>query len=96
MTGETAARDEEAPRLHPGLADVYRVKLAELRQALNDEALRTEAADALRSIIGGIAYCHRRTSWWASLPEYWLWANATPRLWGPGRLATGITSFGGS
>ena len=48
------AEPEEPPRLHPGLADVYRAKVAELTRALNDDALRSEAAAALRSLLGEI------------------------------------------
>jgi DNA invertase Pin-like site-specific DNA recombinase len=48
------AAPEVVPRLHPRLADVYRQKVAALQEALNDDALRTEAADALRALIGEI------------------------------------------
>ncbi|WP_287255874.1 recombinase family protein [Mesorhizobium sp.] len=45
---------EELPRLHPGLAGIYQRKVAELTLALNDDAVRTEAATALRSLLGAI------------------------------------------
>ncbi len=45
---------EEPPRLHPGLAEIYRAKVSELTRTLNDDALRGEAATALRSLLGAI------------------------------------------
>jgi hypothetical protein len=38
-------------RLHPNAAEVYRRKVAELELALNDEVIKAEAADILRSLI---------------------------------------------
>jgi len=40
-----------APRLHPKLAEIYRAKVANLQEELNRPELRTEAADAIRSLI---------------------------------------------
>jgi site-specific DNA recombinase len=56
---ELQARLEEAPAeppmaLHPGLADVYRQKVADLSAALNVPAQRHEAAEALRGLIEAI------------------------------------------
>ena len=48
---QTCDAPEEMPRLHPGLADVYRRKVADLTAALNQDDLRMEAAEALRSLI---------------------------------------------
>jgi site-specific DNA recombinase len=45
---------EEPPMLHPGLAEVYRRKVAKLTEALNKEELRPEAAEMLRSMIQAI------------------------------------------
>jgi hypothetical protein len=44
----------EAPsvvRLHPNAAEIYRRKVAELELALNEESIKAEAADVLRSLI---------------------------------------------
>ena len=41
-------------RLHPRLADVYAEKVQQLEAALNDPAIRDEAADVLRSLIDRI------------------------------------------
>ena len=51
LIAETAEAKEEMPRLHPGLAEVYRKKVADLTEALNDDSVRTEAAEVLRSLI---------------------------------------------
>jgi site-specific DNA recombinase len=52
------ARSSEAPptaiRLHPRLAEVYAEKIQQLEEALNDPAIRAEAADVLRSLIDRI------------------------------------------
>lgn len=39
------------PTLHRRLADIYREKVAHLRESLNDPEIRDEAADILRSLI---------------------------------------------
>ena len=46
--------DEPTLRLHPRLADVYAAKVARLEQALNDPAIKTEAAEILRGLIDRI------------------------------------------
>ncbi len=46
--------DEPTLRLHPRLADVYADKVARLEQALNDPAIKTEAAEILRGLIDRI------------------------------------------
>lgn len=38
-------------RLHPNLAEVYRLKVAELEIALNDQSIKDEAGEILRSLI---------------------------------------------
>ena len=39
------------PRLHPNLAELYRQKVMNLAQALNDEHMRLEAAECIRELI---------------------------------------------
>ena len=51
---EIAQAPPPAPRLHPNLAEIYRRKVACLREELNRDQLRAEAADALRSLISEI------------------------------------------
>ena len=52
---ELVARFEAAPppmpRLHPNLAELYRQKVMNLAQALNDEHMRLEAAECIRELI---------------------------------------------
>ena len=52
---ELATMDADVPvRLHPGLSDVYRSKVAKLSESLNDPNLRTAAAEHIRSLISEI------------------------------------------
>jgi len=45
---------EQTLRLHPRLAEVYADKVARLEEALNDPAIKTEAAEILRGLIDRI------------------------------------------
>ena len=51
---DIATAPEPAPRLHPNLAEIYRQKVAHLRDALNDDAARTEAATIVRGLVDRI------------------------------------------
>ncbi len=51
LTAELAAPAMKTPRLHPNLAGLYRNKVAALREALNDDAGRGQAAEILRDLI---------------------------------------------
>ena len=42
------------PRLHPNLAELYRQKVTNLAEALNDEHTRLEAAECIRDLIDEI------------------------------------------
>jgi site-specific DNA recombinase len=46
--------DEPLPLLHPGMADLYRQKVAKLAEALEHPDTRTEAAEAIRGLIDAI------------------------------------------
>ncbi len=46
-----AAREPATTRLHPNLAELYRQKVAALHAALEDETLRDEAFELIRSLI---------------------------------------------
>jgi hypothetical protein len=48
------AAPEEKPLIHPGLAKLYRRKVADLSEALNGEETRTEAAELIRSLVEAI------------------------------------------
>ena len=52
---ELAAPPVRTPRLHPNLSEVYRDKIANLREALSEEAARPEASQILRELIERIA-----------------------------------------
>jgi hypothetical protein len=45
---------EPMPRFHPNLAEVYRQKVANLAESLNQESTRAEAAEAIRDLIDEI------------------------------------------
>ena len=51
LAGVLASRPPAPPRLHPGLAEVYKAKVTGLHAALNEPASRTEAAEILRLLI---------------------------------------------
>ena len=56
LDGKLAQLGEEEPplRLHPGLADIYRRKVAGLTAALNAEGSRKEAVEILRGLLSEI------------------------------------------
>ena len=54
LVARLAAANEPAPLLHPGMADLYRNKVASLAQSLTNPDTRTEAAEALRGLIEAI------------------------------------------
>jgi site-specific DNA recombinase len=51
LTAEVKQAPAPTPRLHPRLADLYREKVERLRESLNAENTRAEAAEALRGLI---------------------------------------------
>ncbi|VVT04919.1 recombinase zinc beta ribbon domain-containing protein [Rhizobium sp. EC-SD404] len=51
---QTQPTAPEPPRLHPGLSELYRRKVSDLRASLNDDALKVEAAERLRSLLSAI------------------------------------------
>lgn len=44
----------DLPVIHPNVAEIYQRKVADLTTALNDDGLRAEAAEIIRSLIGSI------------------------------------------
>ncbi len=50
----SAVRTAAAPTLHPNLTELYRRKVAGLREALTEDATRDEAADVLRGLIAEV------------------------------------------
>ena len=51
LLGQLEAAPRPMPRLHPNIAEIYRQKIANLGEALNDEHTRTEAAECIRELI---------------------------------------------
>ena len=51
LQASLATPAEPMPALHPGIADVYARKVADLSASLNDPAFRQEASRALRALI---------------------------------------------
>ena len=51
LEGTIGSQTDVEPLIHPKLAEVYRRKVADLRQALHEEAGRTEAFELIRSLI---------------------------------------------
>ncbi len=49
-----ANADEPPPVMHPTVATVYRMRVAALYDALQQEASRAEAADIIRTLVSGI------------------------------------------
>jgi site-specific DNA recombinase len=54
LVEQTKDEVQEPVLLHPGLAEVYRRKVENLSDALNNEELRAEAAETLRAMIQAI------------------------------------------
>jgi hypothetical protein len=50
-----AAAPARTPRLHPSLAELYRRKVENLKDALNDDTAREEAIEILRTLIEAIS-----------------------------------------
>ncbi len=54
LAAALADQTDQPVRLHPGLTAAYRAKVADLTVALNDAALREEAAEILRGLLTSI------------------------------------------
>ncbi len=76
-----------APRLHPGLAEIYRKKVERLREELNRNELRSEATEAIRGLIEEIRLLPEdgrlEIELVGSLPEILAFANGHPRRIAP-------------
>jgi hypothetical protein len=93
---ETLARLEAAPpsmpRLHPNLAELYRQKVINLAEALNDEHTRLEAAECIRELIEEVrlvpADGKLRVELYGELAALLNLANGHPRSKGTGVQVT--------
>jgi hypothetical protein len=72
-------------RFHPNIAEVYRQKVANLREALNDESTRTEAAECIRGLIEEIRLVQEkgklRIDLFGELAALIKLANGHPAFW---------------
>ncbi len=60
-----------APRLHPGIAHIYRQKVERLHDELNRPELRCRAADVLRSLIDEVRLVPENGRLEIELPAIW-------------------------
>jgi hypothetical protein len=71
------------PRLHPNLAELYRQKVTNLAEALNDQHTRLEAAECIRELIDEIRLVPEdgklRVELYGELAALFSLANAHPR-----------------
>src|SRR5262245_48407036 len=54
LKARLAAADSPPPLLHPEMAELYRLKVSTLAQALERQETRTEATEALRGLVDAI------------------------------------------
>ncbi len=99
---ELLARLEAAPpsmpRLHPNLAELYRKKVTNLAEALNDEHTRLEAAECIRELIDEIRLVPEngklRVELYGELAALLNLANEHPRSKGTGVQITLVAGVG--
>jgi len=60
LLGQLESAPPPMPRLHPNLAQLYRQKVMNLAEALNDEPSRLEAAECIRELIEEIRLVPKR------------------------------------
>ncbi len=54
MSARMAEAPEDVPDIHPDIVEVCKTKVVRLTEALEDPELRTEVADAVRSLAGEV------------------------------------------
>ena len=86
------------PRLHPNLAELYRQKVTNLAEALNDEHTRLEAAECIRELIEEIRLVPEngklRVELYGELAALLRLANGHPRSKGTGVQITLVAGVG--
>jgi site-specific DNA recombinase len=86
------------PRLHPNLAELYRQKVMNLAEALNDEQTRLEAAECIRELIVEIRLVPQRgklrVELYGELAALINLANGHPRSKGTGVQVTLVAGRG--
>jgi site-specific DNA recombinase len=85
-------RCRRSGRLHPSIAEIYRQKIVNLGEALNDKRTRTEAAAAIRELIEEIRLVPEngrlRIELFGKLAALINLANKNPRSGGTGAQVT--------
>jgi site-specific DNA recombinase len=98
LLGQLKAAPPPIPRLHPNIAEVYRQKILSLREALNDERTRTEAAECIRGLIEEIRLVPEkgklRIELFGELAALINLANGSPRSGGTGVQVTLVAGVG--
>ena len=98
LESKLARAPEPMPRLHPNLAAVYRTKVANLAEALNDESTQAEAAEAIRNLIDEIRLVPRngelKIELYGELAALFNLANKNPRSKGTGVQVTLVAGAG--
>jgi len=54
VTARLAEAPQALPDIHPGIAEIYKRKVAALTDTLNDPATRLDASSDIRSLVGKI------------------------------------------
>ena len=98
-SASAVARDAPPmPRLHPNLAELYRQKVMNLAQALNDEHMRLEATECIRELIEEIRLVpdngKLRVELYGELAALINLANEHPRSKGTGVQITLVAGAG--
>jgi site-specific DNA recombinase len=98
LLGELEGVPPPVPRLHPNLAQLYRQKVMNLGEALNEENTRLEAAECIRELIEEIRLVPEngilRVELYGELAALINLANGHPRSTGTGMQVTLVAGRG--
>ena len=98
LLSQLEAAPPPTPRLHPSIAEIYRQKIVDLGEALNDERTRTEAAECIRELIEEIRLVPEkgklRIELFGKLAALINLANKNPRSGGTGVQVTLVAGVG--
>jgi site-specific DNA recombinase len=98
LLAQLEAAPPPMPRLHPNLAELYRQKVVNLAEALNEEDTRLEAAECLRELIEEIRLVPKdgklQVELYGELAALLNLANERPRSKGTGAQITLVAGVG--
>jgi hypothetical protein len=93
LLAQFEAAPPSLPRLHPNLAELYRQKVMNLAEALNDQHTRLEAVECIRALIEEIRLVSDkgklRVELYGELAALINLANGHPRFQGNGGASNG-------